>query len=283
MGLWESYSKPGTAGRNDRAMTDCVLHMARIDPELALTWSAHLGGRLDRYVRLTAAETVAEIDSQEAIALLNEKPDRDTQEGLQDLSERLAETDPAKALVLAEEAAVQARAMDEPGRIRAKARAGAVLIRLGRPDAGRKLVEEAVEALSRIGVEDRNVADRAARTRVLIATARALARFDPKRAQALLDTNREPDPRGRVRVLLAYALAASDPARAVALADSLPEGSRDRYFIRTEAAYRIGAERPDEALGIVEGMKGREAIGYRAEALGWRWRSPGATPSGPSP
>src|SRR5262249_59150123 len=106
--------------------------------------------------------------------------------------------------------------------------------------------------VARSGVEDRNVADRTARTRALIATACALARFDPKRAQTLLDSNREPDLRRRVPVLLAYALAASDPARAVALADSLPEGSRDRYFIRTEVAYRIVAESPDAALGCVE-------------------------------
>src|SRR5262249_15985648 len=237
--------------------------------EGAVPWPAELGGRLDRYVRSTAAETAAESDAQEAIALLNEKPDRATQEVLQDLAERFAETDPARALVFAEEAAVQARAMDEPGRIRAKARAGAVLSRLGRPDARRNLVQEPVAALPPIAAEARNGADRAGRTRALIATARALARIDPKRAQALLDANRETDPDGRVPILLAYALAASDPARAVALADALPERSRDRYFIRMEVAYRIGAERPDEALGIVEGMKGREAIGYRAEALGW--------------
>jgi hypothetical protein len=39
--------------------------------------------------------------------------------------------------------------------------------------------------------------------------------------------------------------------------------------MRTEVAYRIGAEHPDEALRIIEGMNGNEAIRYQAEALGW--------------
>jgi hypothetical protein len=36
-----------------------------------------------------------------------------------------------------------------------------------------------------------------------------------------------------------------------------------------EIVYRSGGEHPDEALRIIEGMQGNEAIKYQAEALGW--------------
>jgi hypothetical protein len=67
--------------------------MAWINPELAGTWSEQLGGQLDLDVSLTEAETIAETDAQSAIALINQKPGRTTQEKLQELAERYVETD----------------------------------------------------------------------------------------------------------------------------------------------------------------------------------------------
>jgi hypothetical protein len=93
--------------------------------------------------------------------------------------------------------------------------------------------------------------------------------FDLKRAQTLGESIQEPYLRRRIPALFALSLAATDPARAVAAVDALPAESRESYQIRTEVAYRIGAERPDEALRIIEGMNGNEAIRYQAEALGW--------------
>jgi hypothetical protein len=267
--LWEMYGKDRDARRNNRDATRCVLCMAWIDPELAGTWSEQLGGQLDLVVSRAEAEMMAEIDAQTAIALIYQKPDSNTQEKLQELAERFVETDPQKALLFAEEASVQARVLNEPDRVRAQARAGAVLIGLGRKDAGRKLIEEAAEAATRLSGEGRKLPAGAAKTRALIATARALAPFDLKRARTLVESIQEPRLRGRIPELFALSLAATDPARAVALADAIPVQARESYLIRMEVVYRSGAEHPDEALRIIEGMKGNEAIRYQAEALGW--------------
>src|SRR5208337_475185 len=62
---------------------------------------------------------------------------------IQELADRFAEADPRKALRFAEEAAVQSRGLNQPDRTMAMARAGAVLVKLGRADAGRKLIEDA--------------------------------------------------------------------------------------------------------------------------------------------
>jgi hypothetical protein len=39
--------------------------------------------------------------------------------------------------------------------------------------------------------------------------------------------------------------------------------------VKTEVAYRIGGDRPEEAIKILEGMKGYSADKARAEAFGW--------------
>ena len=126
--LWESYGKQRADGRraaaqNLGARLNCAAPSARIDLELALTWLAELGGQLDGDVRPAAVEAAAEIDAREAIALLNAQPDRGRQEELQKLAERFAETDPAKAIMFAEEAA-RANAINEPERIREGPRSG---------------------------------------------------------------------------------------------------------------------------------------------------------------
>jgi hypothetical protein len=268
--LWEFYASDRVARGNDRALDTFIGQMARIDPELALTWSAELGGRNDAYVRLIAAESVAEANARDAIALIKKEPDRFIQQELQKLSELFADSDPSKALVFAEEAVVHARAMtNAPERVRAMARAGTLLSKSGRADAGKRLVEDAAEALSRLRVEDGNVADSAARNWALTATVAALAPFDQKRAQILVESILEPQIRRRIPALLALGIAATDPARAVALVDTLPGQSPERYLLRMEIVYRSGGEHPDEALRIIEGMQGNEAIKYQSEALGW--------------
>jgi hypothetical protein len=63
------------------------------------------------------------------------------------LADRFAETDPKEALRFAEEAAVQARGWNQPHRALAMARARAVLVKLGRGDVGRKLIDEALKII----------------------------------------------------------------------------------------------------------------------------------------
>ena len=63
---------------------------------------------------------------------MNQKPDSASQRALQKLADRFAATDPKKAQRFADEAAVQARGLNQPDRALAMARAGAVLVKLGR-------------------------------------------------------------------------------------------------------------------------------------------------------
>ena len=145
--LWDKFGK--NAGQN--GAFHCILGMARIDPDLAFRWSADHGHRYDGQVRQAAAEMLAELDGPEALAMLTPADPTESQYTLQRLADRFAPTDPKKALLFAEEAVVRARALNQPGRAAALARAGTVLVQLGRAEAGRKLIEEAAETATRMG------------------------------------------------------------------------------------------------------------------------------------
>jgi hypothetical protein len=256
--LWEKYGEKA----NQNGAFVCILDMARIDPELALQWSAELGHRYDGRVREAAAEELAETDGRGALELLTQGGPGDGQFTLQRLAERFEATDREKALLFAEEAAVRARALDQPDRTWAMAQAGAVLARLGRADAGRKLIDEAALAAGRMGT-----ADRQGYYRGLVA--QALAPLDLKRAQALIEPCTAANEKERYIAFIASAIAATDPKQAVALADALPGSGTYGELVKTEVAYKIGAERPDEAVQVLEGMKGYSDVKMRAEALGW--------------
>ena len=121
----------------------CILDMARIDPDLAMQWSAEHGHRYDGRVRQAAAEELAEPDGPEALAMLTPgRPEREPVLPCSELAERFAPTDPEKALLFAEEAVVRARALPQPSRAAALARAGdgarPPRPRRGRPQADRR-------------------------------------------------------------------------------------------------------------------------------------------------
>ncbi len=179
------------------------------------------------------------------------------------VAERFAATDPQKALLFAEEAVVRARTFAEPWRSSALAAAAAVLTRLDRAEAGRKLFDEAVEAAARLGTDGDQ-----AHHRGLVA--RALAPFDLKRALALIEPCKASDTE---TAMVAEAIAATDPAWAVAMADATSDNGTLGEFIRTVVAYRIGADRPDEAVKVLEGMKSPAAFKLRTDAIGWLARS----------
>ena len=108
--------------RNNRRVP-VRLYMAEIDPELAMEWSFQHGHRYDDDVRQAQARDAGRDRCPGALAMLNQKLDAESQRVLQELAERFAETDPKKAMLFAEEAAVQARAEsarpddgDGPGR-----------------------------------------------------------------------------------------------------------------------------------------------------------------------
>jgi hypothetical protein len=71
-------------------------------------------------------------------------------------------------------------------------------------------------------------------------------------------------------VRIAAAIAKTDTGRAVALVDSVGGPAFDAELAKVEIAYKIGVERPDEAIKIIEGIRrDRRAGEYQAAALGW--------------
>ncbi|MFI5456457.1 MAG: carboxypeptidase regulatory-like domain-containing protein [Isosphaerales bacterium] len=253
--LWAKFGE----NAEQNGASSCILNMARIDPELALQWSADHGRRYDGQVRQAAAEMLAELDGPEALAMLTPADPSESQYTLQRLADRFAPTDPKKALLFAEEAVVLGRALNQPGRAAALSRAGTVLAQLGRAEAGRKLIEEAAEAANRMGTEVME-----GYTRGVVA--KALTPFDANRALALLEPFHGND---LYAGFVAASLAEKDPARAVALADAMAGNGPYPDRARTEVASRIGADRPDEAIRIIEGMKSFAADYMRAEAFAW--------------
>ncbi len=259
--LWEKY---GANAQNNEAFS-CILEMARIDLDLALEWSARLGHRYDDWARQAAAAELADTDAPAALELLNQKPDWSSQRTLQSLADRYAETDPQKAMLFANEAAVRSRGLNQPDRALAMAWAGAVLTKLGRADAGRKLIDEAAHDAAQLGI-----ANRADYYRALVA--QALAPFDVKRALALIETIKgENDEKDRYRAMIAVAIATTDTNQAVALVEKVGGNAFYHELARTEIAYKIGAEHPDAAIRIIEGMKRepRWDPRWQAEAFGW--------------
>ncbi len=253
--LWDKFGE----NAEQNGASSCIPDMARIDPELALQRSAQHGHRYDGRVRQAAAEMLAEQDGPEALAMLAPAAPSESQYTLQRLADRFAPTDPKKSLLFAEEAVVRARALQQPNGAAALARAGTVLIRLGRAEAGLKLIDEAAEAAAHLGTR---VMD--GYTRGVVA--RALAPFDANRALALVEST---DSKDRYTGFVAAAIAEKDTDRAVALADAMVGNGPYPDHARTEIASRIGADRTDEAIRVIDGMKSFMADHARAEAFAW--------------
>ncbi len=257
--IWEKYGQK--AGNNSAWWL--IGQMATVDPDLALKWSTEHGNRFDGDVRLATARVLAETDAQAALKLLVQEGGNTSQIVLQELAERSLATDQGKARLFAEATAAQGRKLDEPGRTRALAQAGAVLNRAGKPEVGSKLIDEAAEAAAKMGTTDQP-----GYTRGL--AAKALASFDLERALALLEPIKERRDKDRYTGFIIAAIAGSNPERALALVDSLDPNTSLPQTLKTEIAYAIAPARPDQAIRIVEGMtEGHGAQKHQAEAFGW--------------
>jgi RNA polymerase sigma factor (sigma-70 family) len=238
-----------------------ALAMAPIDPALALEWSAEQGHKYDSRIRHLAALEMARTDARGVPAFLAKDRDGYTQAFFQELAERYSRRDRARSLLFADEAVARARELGPSRRAAALAAAGAVQARAGRAGAGRGLIDEAVGLIEHPGDEDIAAQDRAI-------VAAALAPFDLERALALLGPI-EAEDKDRCVALVARAIATSDPGRAVALADAMQGEGNHRELVKTPVAYRIGADRPDEAIRIIEGIQRDDAGRWQAEAFGW--------------
>ncbi len=200
-----------------------------------------------------------------ALALLNQRADSESQGVLQTLAERFVDDDPKKAIRFAEEAAVQSRGLNQPERTLAMARAGEVLVKLGRSDAGRKLIEEAGRDAAQLVNVNRTGYYRAW-------TARILAPYDLDRALAIIEPFKAGDPEWwhSSRAAIAAAIARTDTPRAIALVDTVHGLGLDKEKARSAIAYAIGADRPDEAIKIIEGIKQNQwEAQWQAGACGW--------------
>ena len=257
--LWEKY---GPDADNNGAL-GCIEAMAGIDPELARQWSAEKGHRHDDEVRHAEARSLAETDAMAALALLNHKPDTKSRTIIQELADRFAETDPRKALRFAEAAAAQSRGLNQPDRTKAMARAGAVLVKLGRADAGGKLIEDAARDAAQLPA-----AGWAGNCRS--EAARILASYDGDRALALVEPFKGTFPNWwqSNRVNIAIAIARTDPRRAMELVDTTGISALERDVARTAIAYKIGRDRPNAAVDIIEGLAHTQDAIWPAVALG---------------
>jgi len=257
--LWERHGKD--AGKN--GASGCVLVMARIDPKRALAWSGEHGGRYDAQIKRIAAIQVAVTDAQAALDLLAGAQDGPSQDLLQHLAERFFRSDPTKALLFVEGAAFRARAFEPgPERARALARAGSLLVRLGRQDGGRTLIDEAAAAASGFGFDGKQ-----GETRGMVAG--ALAPIDPNRAMALIEPIKQARDRELALAFVAQGIAATRPGRAFFLAKEMKGVTDAPLRISAEVACRIGPDRPEDARTIILGLTGRDAASISAEALGW--------------
>jgi hypothetical protein len=257
--IWERY---GNDADNDRAFP-CIERMAGIDPDLAREWSAAKGHRYDDRVRQPEGRNLAETDPAGALALLNQKLDTRSQSVLQDLADRFAGTDASKALRFADEAAVQSRGLNQPDRARAMARAGAVLAKLGRPDVGRKLIDEAARDALQLPTARWTGNCRAQ-------VAGIVAPFGVERALEIIQPFQAQEGWKSLPASIAVAIATTDAKRALALVETVDRRGFDREQARTGIAIRIGSERPDEAIRIIEGIdRERGAAHWQAGAFGW--------------
>ena len=266
--LWEICKHRSDGPEWKMSPTALVSPMAQLDPAVALDWSRELGGELDVRVRLEGADVLAAVDSSAAIQVIKKTPEPSMAlEKFLQLAIRFAETDPPRAIAFTQEAATQARAMDEcgdPG----KGPRRALLFRLGRTDEGKHLIEEAVTALPQPGPATPKQPVRLPRHPGLLQTVRALALFDLKRAQALAEPLQQSYSPERVNGILAPSVAMTDPSQAVELVKGLGRRQRDSYNTLIEVAYRCGAQRPDEALKIIDGLKGDEGAELQGRSSG---------------
>jgi hypothetical protein len=227
--------------------------MARLDPAQARRWADKLEAEepsIDKLVETDLDEALAQLAGRDAEAACKE---------LKRLAEQYRDTDRAKALRLAEELAVGARTVDPRYRLFRLGGAGRLLARLGKADAGRKLVEEAAaqaEKLPAAGWEGYLRGHVASR----------LAPFDLPRAKRLIEPVSVKTERDRYAAMCANALAATDPKAAAELLRSIEKGfERGKYT--PAVAYLMAPADPEAAARLAEECG--EGSSYTARGLAW--------------
>jgi uncharacterized GH25 family protein len=228
--------------------------MARLDPEQARRWAGKTSPD-----ELTI-DQLAESDLDEALAQLATRDPYPACRELKRLAEKYRQKDPTKALRFMEEMAVRSRAVDPVYRLFSMSDAGRLLAQLGKPEAGRKLVEEAAaqaEKLSSSLEWDRYVRGY---------VAGRLAPFDLPRAKKLFEASTIPRDRSRYAAMCANALAATNPDDAREMLYMAEKGfERGRYA--ATVAYLMAPNHTETAVRIAEECG--EGGNYTALGLAW--------------
>jgi protocatechuate 3,4-dioxygenase beta subunit len=228
------------------AMRTLLESMARLDPPQALRWAKEAGGGADNTVRTVIAEHLAETDPDEALAFLGQVDNDSAYYALKGLAERHVETSAAKAVRFAEEALVRARTREQPARTWSLAEIGSIVRRLGKEEAGRKLIDEAAGMADKLGLQQHQALARGM-------VAQALAPYDLPRAHGLLKPLTDGNDRIRYAQMVASATMKDDP--------SLPPRTR------MQIAYLLASSDSATAVRIVESIKGDAKT--KAEAFAW--------------
>jgi hypothetical protein len=242
-------------------------YLVRIEPARARKWlaanqpNAGPDSPYARTLRRADIERLAGEDLDEALTLAEPLPPRDAIPLLFDLADHFAKSDLSRALRFTEEAVVRARAADPADQAGHLAHAGDLVIRLGRPAAGKKLLEEAVRIGEKLGTDERGGFYRAR-------IAQHLAVHDLPRARKLVN-----GPTGewanRYLSMLAISMARTDARTALALVDEM---SRDRGSYRPltqmAIARRVAERDPAEAVRILDSIDDADyKTRYQAEGL----------------
>ncbi|HZV03744.1 MAG TPA: carboxypeptidase-like regulatory domain-containing protein [Gemmataceae bacterium] len=260
-----NLSEAATGGYR-RHVFECL---ARTDLAKAEKWldkEKAAGGSLGandvrRYLhtlRKIQAEQAAASDVDEAISLLSEVDAEDACDTLRKLGERFQATEQDRGLRFAEEAVVKARGLPLPNRVWELAAAADLVIRLGKQQAGRKLLNEAADLAEKLGTQGLQQYARAS-------AARRLAPYDLSRARQLLRPIGDTPSVNEWLSEMAGHLARTDPKAALSLVDELKE---DRSTVREVTRLRIA--RQAAVRGPAVGARIAASIPdvrYRAEAL----------------
>jgi hypothetical protein len=260
--LWEL-----PAAKNKWVLVRC---MARLDAQGAAAWAATLDQNGSQQVTIGIVERLVDearqpnlpIDYEKALAVAKDLSDERGYETLATLAEQTITRDPQHAWQLADAALLRARKLPPPQYTSALAKLGVSLVRLGRADDGRKLIDEAADAAEHFGKTW------AGRDDVIA----AIAPYDLPRAKGLIEPTLDTLGRNRLLAALAAALATHDLNEALGAAMEI-KGDVNANSVGNHAlmqiALRIAPTQLDDAIRVVSLMDGDDSGKLRAEALAW--------------
>jgi protocatechuate 3,4-dioxygenase beta subunit len=259
--LWAARTDAGDDGRQTLSA------MARDDFKTAQRWAeeerarpggADLSALLDQAGAGRRLADVAREDPDEAVALLKSATGTEGFVALCRLADGLLSDAPEPALRLAEEAVSRARALEPMYRPWALARAGELVFRAGRKDAGRKVIEEAAALAAARGVDEFDGYSRGT-------VACRVALYDPAAARRLIDPVKDATQFNRWLAQACIRLSETDlPLAKRWLEDFRASNSLSRVTVRQRMAYRLARRSPDEAVALAEGI---DNMRFRAATL----------------